>query len=91
MIPVEWEGGQDQSYQVDLEVSGLDRNGLLNEILQAVAETKVALSAVSGKADRRGLAKVSISISIRNINHLQSVVDKIKRVPDIYSVRRIMQ
>ena len=91
MIPVEWEGGPDQSYQVDLEVSGLDRNGLLNEILQAVAETKVALSAVSGKADRRGLAKVSISISIRNINHLQSVVDKIKRVPDIYSVRRIMQ
>ncbi|SIS61793.1 GTP pyrophosphokinase [Kroppenstedtia eburnea] len=91
MIPVEWEGGPDQSYQVDIEVSGLDRNGLLNEVLQAVAETRVALSAVSGKADRRGMARISMSISIRNINHLQSVVDKIKGVPDIYSVRRIMQ
>ncbi|GGA38129.1 GTP pyrophosphokinase [Kroppenstedtia guangzhouensis] len=91
MIPVEWEGGQDQSYQVDIEVSGLDRNGLLNEVLQAVAEMRVTLSAVSGKADRGGMARISMSISIRNINHLQSVVDKIKRVPDIYSVRRIMQ
>ncbi len=91
MIPVEWEGTQDQSYHVDIEVSGLDRRGLLHEVLQAVSETKTNLSAVSGKADRRGMASIHMTISIRNLNDLQSVVDRIKRVRDIYSVRRIMQ
>ncbi|OYD08870.1 RelA/SpoT family protein [Paludifilum halophilum] len=91
MVPVEWEGVADHFYNVDLEVSGLDRNGLLNEVLHAVSETRVNLSAVSGKADRRGMATIHMSISIRNVSHLQSVVDKIKSVRDIYSVRRIMQ
>ncbi len=91
MIPVEWEGTPDQSYHVDIEVSGLDRRGLLHEVLQAVSETKTNLSAVSGKADRRGMASIHMTISIRNLNHLQYVVERIKRVRDIYSVRRIMQ
>ncbi|PTX58256.1 GTP pyrophosphokinase [Melghirimyces profundicolus] len=69
MIPVEWEGVPDQYYNVDIEVSGLDRNGLLNEVLQAVSECRVNLSAVNGKADRRGMATINMSISIRNINH----------------------
>jgi GTP pyrophosphokinase len=30
-------------------------------------------------------------VLIRNIDHLSSVVEKIKRVQDIYSVQRIMQ
>ncbi|GGE13052.1 GTP pyrophosphokinase [Marinithermofilum abyssi] len=91
MVPVEWEGIGDQLYNVDIEISGLDRNGLLNEVLQAVSETRVNLVAVSGKADRRGMAKINMTISIRNLSHLQSVVEKVKTVRDIYSVRRIMQ
>lgn len=91
MVPVEWEGLADLCYNVDLEATGLDRQGLLNEVLQAVTGTGVNLTAVSGRADRRGMATIHLSISIRNLGHLQSVVEKIKRVRDIYSVRRIMQ
>jgi GTP pyrophosphokinase len=34
---------------------------------------------------------IQMTILIRNIDHLQSVVDKIKRLKDVYSVQRIMQ
>lgn len=91
MVPVEWEGVADHFYNVDLEATGLDRQGLLNEVLQAVSGTGVNLTAVSGRADRRGMATINLSISIHNLGHLQSVVEKIKRVRDIYSVQRIMQ
>jgi GTP diphosphokinase / guanosine-3',5'-bis(diphosphate) 3'-diphosphatase len=91
MIGVEWEGEGEQSYHVDIEISGLDRRGLLHEVLQAVSETKTHLTAVSGKADRHGMAKIHMTLLIRNIHHLQSVVERVKRIRDIYSVRRIMQ
>jgi GTP pyrophosphokinase len=32
-----------------------------------------------------------MTLLIRNIHHLQSVVERVKRIRDIYSVRRIMQ
>ncbi|MBY6035350.1 bifunctional (p)ppGpp synthetase/guanosine-3',5'-bis(diphosphate) 3'-pyrophosphohydrolase [Fictibacillus nanhaiensis] len=93
LLPVEWEGNLEQpkNYNVDIEINGFDRRGLLNEVLQAVAETKTNITAVSGKSDRNKMATISMSISIHNVSHLQKVVERIKRIPDIYAVRRIMQ
>lgn len=93
LLPVEWEGNLEQpkNYNVDIEINGFDRRGLLNEVLHAVAETKTNITAVSGKSDRNKMATISMSISIHNVSHLQKVVERIKRIPDIYAVRRLMQ
>lgn len=93
LLPVEWEGDREQtkSYLVDIEINGFDRRGLLNEVLHAVAETKTNISAVSGKSDRNKVATINMTISIHNVNHLQKVVERIKRISDIYAVRRVMQ
>ena len=92
LIPVEWETSLNdrKEYNVDIEISGYDRRGLLNEVLQAVNETKTNISAVTGKSDRNKMATIIMSIAIHNVNHLHKVVDRIKQIPDIYSVRRIM-
>jgi len=92
LISVEWEGysSSRKEYNVDLEINGFDRRGLLNEVLQAVNETKTNITAVSGKTDKNKMATILITISIQNIAHLQKVVDRIKRISDIYAVRRVM-
>ncbi|WP_062355561.1 RelA/SpoT family protein [Bacillus kwashiorkori] len=92
LIDVEWEGysSNRKEYNVDLEVSGFDRRGLLNEVLQAVNETKTNITAVTGKTDRSKMATILITISIQNVAHLQKVVDRIKQIPDIYAVRRVL-
>jgi GTP pyrophosphokinase len=92
LVPVEWEStiNERKEYIVEIEISGYDRRGLLNEVLQAVNETKTNISAVSGKSDRNKVATIHMSIYIHNIAHLQKVVDRIKQISDVYSVRRIM-
>ncbi|GHH97145.1 RelA/SpoT family protein [Neobacillus kokaensis] len=92
LIQVEWESSLNdrKEYNVDIEISGFDRRGLLNEVLQAVNETKTNISAVTGKTDRNKMAMINMSIAIHNVNHLHKVVDRIKQIPDIYSVRRMM-
>jgi GTP pyrophosphokinase len=90
LLPVEWEGDPNQYYNVDIEISAMDRRGLLNEVLQAVNETKTNIVAVSGRSDRNKIAFISMTISIHNIDHLHKVVERIKRVRDIFSVQRIM-
>lgn len=92
LIQVEWETGLNdrKEYNVDIEITGYDRRGLLNEVLQAVTETKTNISAVTGKSDRNKSATIIMSIAIHNVTHLQKVVERIKQIPDIYAVRRIM-
>lgn len=92
LIEVEWEGGtaDQKEYTVEIEISGYDRQGLLNEVLQAVSETKTNISTVSGRSDRNKVAKIDMAIYIHNISHLHKVVERIKQIPDIYSVHRIL-
>lgn len=91
VIEVEWEQSVEANYSVDIEITGHDRRGMLNEVLQAVSESKTNISAVSGRSDKNKMSMIHMTILIRNNDHLQSVVDKIKRVKDVYSVHRIMQ
>jgi GTP diphosphokinase / guanosine-3',5'-bis(diphosphate) 3'-diphosphatase len=91
LIEVEWETDSQVQYSVEIEVSGLDRRGLITEVMMAVSETKTDITAVAGRADKRKNATILLTINIRNVDHLHSVVERIKRVRDIYTVRRIMQ
>lgn len=92
LLPAEWEvGTSDAYYPVDIEIKGLDRRGLLNEVLQAVAETKTNITEVQGRTDRNRLASIHMTLAIRNLEHLHRVVEQIKKVRDIYAVQRVMQ
>ncbi|MED4370903.1 bifunctional (p)ppGpp synthetase/guanosine-3',5'-bis(diphosphate) 3'-pyrophosphohydrolase [Bacillus licheniformis] len=94
LIQVEWEHEPQtqrrKEYNVEIEILGYDRRGLLNEVLQAVNETKTNISSVSGKSDCNKVATIHMAIFIQNINHLHKVVERIKQIKDIYSVRRVM-
>ncbi|MBB6677656.1 RelA/SpoT family protein [Cohnella lubricantis] len=92
VIEVEWEASNETSnYSVEIEILGHDRRGLLNEVLQTVSESKTNIAAVSGRSDRNKVAIMHMTLLIRNKDHLQSVVEKIKRVKDIFSVQRMIQ
>lgn len=93
IIDVEWESTTDpvrKEYPVDIEISAFDRPGILNAVMMAVSEAKVNILAVTGRADREKIATIHLTIAISNIAALNRVVDKIKQLPDIYSVQRVI-
>ena len=93
IIEVEWEEAAlnvRKDYPVDIEISAYDRPGILNDVMQAVSEAKTNILAVTGRADREKIATIHLTIAISNIGALYKVVDKIKMLPDIYSVQRVI-
>lgn len=89
-LHVEWETNQQngKQYHVDLEVTAYDRRGLLNEVLLALNEMRTNITHVNGKSDRNKLATIQITILIQNTQHLRRIVERIKRIRDVYSVKR---
>lgn len=93
LIEVNWVETQSESkqYHLDLEVSGFDRRGFLNDILQAVTEMKTSISQVNGRSDRNKIAIINITILINNKDHLHRIVKRIKQIKDVYTVTRTFQ
>src|SRR5699024_11218103 len=69
-IEVKWREPEYSSkeYSLDLEVSGFDRNGLLNEVLQVVNETQTQIATVNGRVDKNKIANIHIIIILKNTN-----------------------
>lgn len=92
LIDVEWAGtpaGKQKEYQVDIEISGFDRPGLLNEVMHIVNELKTVITAVSAKSDKNKIATIHMTLLITNITHLHRIVERIKQIRDIYYVQRV--
>lgn len=90
-IEVEWEdrGNANIDYETELMVEGYNRSGLLNEVLHVVNSTTKNLTSVNGKVDKNKIAVITLKIGIQNLSQLDKIVDKIKNIPDVYSVRRV--
>ncbi|EJE98566.1 RelA/SpoT family protein [Liquorilactobacillus mali] len=75
-------------YNADLQIQGYNRSGLLNDVLQALNNSTRQLNSVNGRVDSNKLATMDVTVGIRDGIHLQRVIDNIKRVPDVYVVKR---
>lgn len=93
LIDVEWVANKkkDKRYQVDLEISGYDRNGLVNEVLNLVSSEKIPITRVNGQADINKYAIITLSVMVLSNDELFKLVEKIKHLPDIYSVERVFK
>lgn len=91
LIEVEWEDTSNASkeYDAEIEIHGYDRSGLLNDILQSISTQNHRIVNVEARSNKEKVATIRITVSIQNLAHLQSIVDKIKQIRDVYSVHRL--
>lgn len=90
LIDVSWNVVSDDRthYNTDLEIQGYNRSGLLNDVLQAINNTTKQLNSINGRIYHNKMATIDVTVGIRDKVHLQRVIDNIKRVPDVYVVKR---
>ena len=90
LIDVEWEDNSFvKEYTAHIDIYGLNRTGLLNDVLQVLSNTTKNISTVNAQPTKdMKFANIHVSFGIANLSMLTTVVDKIKSVPEVYSVKR---
>ncbi|MGH2406095.1 MAG: RelA/SpoT family protein, partial [bacterium] len=90
LLEVEWLTTQEGPYQVEIEVEAFDRVGLLKDILAAIAETKTNVLSVNARVRKDKVAVTNIVLDIRSVGQLHAVMQKIEKVPQVFSVARVV-
>lgn len=90
LIEVEWEEhNQTKEYMAHIDIYGLNRPGLLNDVLQVLSNTTKNIQTVNAQPTKdMKFANIHVSFGIANLATLTTVVDKVKNIPEVYSVKR---
>ena len=85
LIDVEWEeNNTTKEYTAHIDIYGLNRTGLLNDVLQVLSNTTKNISTVNAQPTKdMKFANIHVSFGIANLSMLTTVVDKIKSVPEV--------
>ncbi len=88
LIEVEWEGQVEQTYPIAIRVEAYDRTGLLSDITNVVADSKINIMAahVTTHPDHR--ATVQATLQVTSVTQLAKVMSRLEQLKDVYSVQR---
>jgi GTP pyrophosphokinase len=89
LIEVAWDKEIQGSYPVDLIITTMDRAGLLSEVLQILADSRVNILSAKANVGKDRRATIGLSLEIRNLGQLQEIVQKVKRIKDVIDVNRV--
>ncbi len=84
-----WLDTPEATHAVDLEVEAGDRPQLLQDIMTVFAELKTQVSTVNARARRDGTAVTSLTVQIRDLDHLHRLIVKLEHLKDVRRVYRV--
>lgn len=89
MIDVSWDTADHGSYHVHLELSAMDRAGLLNDVMTVLSEMKISADWVNARGTKNRMATIDLVLEVNGLDQLEHIMSKIRRIKDVYDVWRV--
>ena len=89
MLEATWAAKTEILHAVDIEVEALDRPQLLQDVMAVFAELKTQVSSVTARVKRDRHALVSLTVQIRDLEHLHQILRKLETLKEVRRVYRV--
>lgn len=83
-----WAGEVREKFQSTLEILADDRSGLLVDVTQQLFAMHLFIHSLNSRELKDGSAMISATFTVNGLDHLQSVMDRLKGVQGVRSVKR---
>ncbi len=90
-VRAEWEvneNAQGSTYEATIQIVTEDGIGILASISLALADMKVYISQINAQTSKSGDNIINVVIGCRNVSHYDAIVNKLRSVPKVISVKR---
>ena len=90
LVEVSWDQEADvtKEFEVEIFIKANDRKNLFMEVTKVFSDEKIAVNSVNARKNKDLSATISATIEITSKEQLKTIINKIKKVPDVISVDR---
>ena len=71
-----------------IEILSNDRTGLLADIVKEITTRKINIMGVNTKTNKDRIATIDITIEVKDIQELNTILKAIRKVDSVYEVNR---
>lgn len=91
-IPVSWDTEQDAEtkYAAEIRIIGFNRSGIVNDILHVIDHTIKNLLSVNARSTEDSQSIIDIKVGIDDTQQLADLMAKLRAIPDVYEVDRMI-
>ena len=89
LIEATWIKQTSGTFQVNIEIVSYDRTGLMVDILAVLSDNKTSVSSANINVNDAGVAIMRLGIQIKDLQQLEYIMTKIRRVKGVHSVERL--
>ncbi len=88
LVPVQWPVTESSLFVAGLTVTGEDSPGILNELSHAIVSYQNTNIKSININTHKSMFEGSITLYVNNLEHLNRIIDRIKKLKGVYSVER---
>lgn len=87
-LPVYWNANEKRDFIASLLLTCLSGSGTMNEIFNSLNVMHVAVQSINTRSTKDGRMLVNLSISANSVEHLKSIISKLKKTRGVTNVER---
>jgi len=88
LVNVTWDAPTGEVYPVDFEVVGVDRPGLLIDVLDVIASMNKSASRVAADVQDSTSARIHFRIDVKDQSEVDRIKETVLRIPDVTRIYR---
>ncbi len=90
-IPAHWDVTRSDSFNSTLQISAIDRDGLVVDIMNTIYSMHIPVRSINARQTKSGNCVVILTITAESVAHLQSIITHLAKLHGVFSVERINQ
>lgn len=88
-VNAHWAESVKESFKSSLEISAMDRDGLMADVAGLIAEMHLPCYAISARQLADGRATMALTIGVNNTEHLNTVIARLRKIKSITTITRV--
>ncbi|CEO14271.1 RelA/SpoT family protein [Paraclostridium sordellii] len=90
LVEVSWETSNSAKFEAEIQIQAEDRRGVINDITHIVAIEKVSLNGINARKSKDNIVNINLLVEVDSIETLNFLMKKIKSIPGVENIYRVI-
>ncbi len=90
IVDIDWNASREKSYPVDILIRAYDRQGLLRDISELMANEQINITGIQSRSDTgNNIADITLSMRVSGLDKLSRILSRLSQMANVFEVQRL--